>query len=38
VAERVGAAAWATAVDQGSRLNDDEVVRYARAALVSVSR
>jgi predicted ATPase/DNA-binding SARP family transcriptional activator len=38
VAERVGAAAWAAAVDQGRRLSDDEVVRYARAAMLPLSR
>ena len=38
LAERVGAGAWAAAVDRGSRLGDDEVVRYARTALLSVTR
>ena len=35
LAERIGAAAWAAAVDRGSRLGDDDVVRYARTALGS---
>jgi hypothetical protein len=33
VVKRLGAAGWAAAVDRGTRLSDDEVVRYAREVI-----